>query len=143
VTRGDRPLRAHLRIARPARDLERAVRLYREGLALIELGRFADHDGFDGVMLGAPAMDYHLELTHCRSHPVEPSPTVDDLLVFYIADRSEWEAACARALAAGFAPVQPFNPYWLQRGRTFRDHDGYRVVLEQSAWESAERGEGR
>jgi catechol 2,3-dioxygenase-like lactoylglutathione lyase family enzyme len=143
VTRGDRPLQAHLRIARPVRDLERAARLYRAGLGLIELGRFADHAGFDGVMLGAPAMDYHLELTYCRSHPVEPSPTVDDQLVFYIIDRNEWEAACARVLAAGFAPVQPFNPYWQQRGGTFRDDDGYRVVLAQSAWKPADRGEAR
>ncbi|HEY2189748.1 MAG TPA: hypothetical protein VGH48_14425 [Caldimonas sp.] len=45
-------------------------------------------------------------------------------------------------VAMGFAPVQPFNPYWQQRGRTFRD-DGYRVVLEQSAWDAADRDEGR
>jgi catechol 2,3-dioxygenase-like lactoylglutathione lyase family enzyme len=127
-------LQAHLRVARPVRDLDRAVRLYREGLGLVEFGRFTDHAGFDGVMLGAPAMDYHLEFTRCRSRAVEPSPSAEDLLVFYIADRNEWETACARMLAAGFAPVQPFNPYWQQRGRTFRDDDGYRVVLEQSAW---------
>jgi catechol 2,3-dioxygenase-like lactoylglutathione lyase family enzyme len=136
-------LTAHLRIARPVRELERALRLYRKGLGLVEIGRFADHAGFDGVMLGAPAMDYHLEFTRSRLHAVEPSPSADDLLVFYIADRGEWKAACARMLAAGFTPVQPLNPYWQQRGRTFRDDDGYRTVLEQSAWAPATPGEDR
>jgi hypothetical protein len=37
-------------------------------------------------------------------------------------------------LDAGFDEVAPFNPYWQARGRTFRDHDLYHVVLERSAW---------
>ena len=127
--------RTHLRIARPVSDLERSLHLYRDGLGLREIGRFADHAGFDGAMLGLPGMDYHLEFTFCRSHPVPPSPSDEDLLVFYVADRAEWQSACGRMLAAGFTAVEPFNPYWRQRGRTFVDHDGYRVVLEQSAWD--------
>ena len=34
-----------LRIARPVRDLDLAVSLYREGLGFQELGGFRDHDG--------------------------------------------------------------------------------------------------
>jgi hypothetical protein len=37
------------------------------------------------------------------------------------------------ALAAG--PVKAFNPYWDRKGRTFADPDGYRVVLQNAAWE--------
>jgi len=37
-------------------------------------------------------------------------------------------------LAAGFAPVASFNPYWDDRGRSFEDPDGYRVVLQRAAW---------
>jgi hypothetical protein len=36
--------------------------------------------------------------------------------------------------AAGFRPVVSFNPYWERRGRTFEDHDGYRVVLQNADW---------
>lgn len=124
----------HLRIARPVRDLERAATMYVRGLGLAELGRFDDHDGFDGVMLGADGLDYHLELTRCREHPVVPEPTPEDLLVFYVPDPAEWRERCARLLAAGFVEVAPFNPYWGRLGRTFADPDGYRVVLQQADW---------
>ena len=53
---------AKLRVARPTDDLEAVARFYRDGLGFAELYRFADHDGFDGVMLGLPGAPYHLEL---------------------------------------------------------------------------------
>lgn len=42
----------HLRVARATDDLEALLRFYRDGLGLTVLGSFADHAGFDGVMLG-------------------------------------------------------------------------------------------
>lgn len=128
----------HIRIARPVRDLARAADMYRRGLGLHVLGGFEDHDGFDGVMLGAPDAGYHFELTRCRAHVVPPSPTVEDLIVFYVPSAGEWEAACARMLAAGFREVAAFNPYWDTHGRTFADDDGYRVVLARAAWPEPE-----
>jgi len=41
-------------------------------------------------------------------------------------------------LAAGFVEVKSFNPYWDKLGRTFEDHDGYRVVLQRAAWSNGE-----
>src|SRR5262249_34927744 len=46
----------HVRIARPTDQLDEVVRFYREGLGLPELGRFAGHAGYLGVMLGLPGM---------------------------------------------------------------------------------------
>lgn len=123
-----------LRIARPVSDLRRSQALYSAGLDLQVLGSFEDHEGFDGVMLGAPAAAYHFEFTQCRSHAVAPTPTVEDLAVFYMPDLAQWQAACARMEAAGFKPVMSFNPYWDVRGRSFEDFDGYRVVLQNAAW---------
>ena len=134
------PARMHLRIARPVSDLKRAVTMYRHGLGLHELGRFEQHAGFDGVILGWPGVDYHLEFTFCRTHPIGPTPTDEDLLVFYAPDHGPWTAQCARMVEAGFVEVPPFNPYWRARGRTFQDRDGYKVVLEQSAWCSRRQG---
>jgi hypothetical protein len=34
----------------------------------------------------------------------------------------------------GFEPVPSFNAYWDRNGRTFEDSDGYRVVIQQAAW---------
>jgi catechol 2,3-dioxygenase-like lactoylglutathione lyase family enzyme len=127
---------AHFRIARPVSDLPRTEMVYRRGLGLARLGHFVDHDGFDGVMLGELGGTYHFEFTYCRTHPVDPTPTPEDLLVFYVPDREEWSRRCAAMLAAGFTRVASLNPYWEKDGRTFEDHDGYRVVVECASWVS-------
>ena len=113
--------------------------MYCRGLGLCVVGRFKDHDGFDGVMLGLKGSSYHFEFTHCRTHPVVPAPTPEDLLVFYVPAAAEWQTACASMLAAGFKQVSSFNPYWETRGRTYEDPDGYRVVLQQAEWSNVEQ----
>ena len=126
----------HLRIARPVTNLARTTDMYSRGLDLRVLASFEDHHGFDGVMLGVPGAQYHFEFTHSRHHPVSPSPTVEDLAVFYIPDEAGWQTTCATMLAAGFKQVEALNPYWNVRGHTYEDPDGYRVVLERAAWTS-------
>lgn len=128
-------MKATLRIARPVSQLEERAAQYRAGLGLDEVGRFAGHDGFDGIMLAASGERWHLEFTYCHHHSVLPAPTAEDLLVFYLPDAAHWQATCHRMLAAGFLEVEAFNPYWSQKGRTFVDPDGYRVVLQQAAWD--------
>ena len=127
-------MNAHLRIARPVTDLSRAVSMYKRGLALDEVGRFADHEGFDGVMLGTRDGAYHFEFTFCRIHPVVPAPTAEDLLVFYVPQPESWASRCKAMREAGFREVVPFNPYWMRLGCTFEDADGYRVVIQQASW---------
>jgi hypothetical protein len=129
-------MKQHLRIARPVSDVEDAANMYSLGLALRILSSFRDHDGFDGVMVGSTDADYHLEFTRSRRHPIVPSPTPEDLLVFYYPLESEWRLACGRMEVAGFKPVSAFNAYWNVRGRSYQDPDGYRVVLQQAAWVS-------
>ena len=130
-------MQTQLRIARPVSSIERSVAMYSKGLDLREIGRFDDHDGFDGVMLGRPGLPYHLEFTFCRTHPVSPAPTAEDLLVFYLPESDRWRQTCGAMLLAGFVEVEPFNPYWRQLGRTFEDHDHYRVVLQCDSWRSS------
>ena len=108
--------------------------MYTRGLGLVQVGHFTDHDGIDGVMLGWEDAGYHLEFTCSRHHPVSPSPTPDDLLVFYLPVADEWTSQCAAMLAAGFREVTSLNPYWNVHGRTCEDPDGYRVVLQHAAW---------
>ncbi len=55
-------------------------------------------------------------------------------MVFYLPDADEWRTACERMTTAGFKSVLSFNPYWDERGRTFEDPDGYRIVLQRAAW---------
>lgn len=123
-----------LRIARPTDDIEALLPFYRDGLGLGVLYWFEDHDGFDGVMLGAPGAPYHFEFTRAAAHRAGRAPSQDHLVVFYLPDRGAWTAAAARMKAAGFAPVGAFNPYWDRDGLTFEDPDGYRVVLQNGGW---------
>jgi len=123
----------------PVSNLASTTAMYCRGLNLRVIGRFENHDGFDGVMLGVAGADYHFEFTHSRSHPVPPAPALEHLAVFYIPSALEWQATCTSMLAAGFKQVAPFNPYWGARGRTYEDRDGYRIVLQQEKWSNAER----
>jgi catechol 2,3-dioxygenase-like lactoylglutathione lyase family enzyme len=123
-----------LRVARPTDRLVEVVRFYQDGLGLERLDSFEDHEGFDGVMLGLPGAPYHLEFTRHHSHRAGRAPSADNLLVFYLPDAQEWRSAVDRLLAAGYASVPSFNPYWDRSGRTFEDPDGYRVVLQNAAW---------
>ncbi|MDH2065895.1 VOC family protein [Pantoea sp. GD03673] len=127
----------HLRIARPVSDLIQSMHSYCQGLGLQRIGEFSEHQGFSGVMLGAEGLAWHLEFTHCHTHPISPSPSDDDLLVLYMPHQPDWLARCSCMDDAGFRRVPSFNPYWAQRGVTFMDSDGYRVVIQQAAWPPA------
>ena len=45
---------SHMRIARPVSELDATASMYCAGLGLELLGSFTDHEGFSGIMLGAP-----------------------------------------------------------------------------------------
>lgn len=123
-----------LRVARPTDDLEGLLHFYQEGLGFEILYEFKDHDGFDGVMLGHAGAPYHFEFTRAHGHVAGRAPTPDNLLVFYFPQAADWQAAVARMRAAGYEPVAAFNPYWDRDGATFEDPDGYRIVLQRTAW---------
>jgi len=121
-----------LRIARPTSSFDAIRKFYQSGLGLDFLGEFQDHDGFDGIMLGRSKWPYHFEFTLHRSSPVKPTPTPEDLLVFYIPNKEMWEKIVEQLGNAGFTAVQSFNPYWEKLGRTFEDPDGYRIVIQNA-----------
>jgi hypothetical protein len=108
--------------------------MYMDGLGMQLLGEFKEQDGFDGVILGHPQHSWHLEFTRHQGSTVGRAPTTDNLLVFYLPDKLEWEACCRTLIGAGFLRVTSFNPYWEREGVTFEDCDGYRVVLQHSSW---------
>lgn len=121
-----------LRIARPTDHLEEISAQYINGLGFSLLGEFYDHDGFNGVIIGHDLHPYHLEFTHHLGTRVGRAPTSDNLLVFYIPQVVAWRLACEALIAAGFRPVDSYNPYWDRAGKTFEDLDGYRVVLQNT-----------
>jgi GNAT superfamily N-acetyltransferase/catechol 2,3-dioxygenase-like lactoylglutathione lyase family enzyme len=114
------------RIARPAHDLARSTRFYRDLLGLSVLGGFTGHAGYDGVFFALPGGG-ELELT---TGPAAPVPGTDeDLLVLYVSGSDELAAAGVRLTSAGVRQIPSANPYWNRWGRTFLDPDGYRLVI--------------
>ena len=125
---------AKLRVARPTNNLAALRHFYVEALGLPELYSFANHAGFDGLMVGQPQAAYHLEFTQQAGHVAPPAPTAENLLVFYLPEPDAWTAAVARMQQHGYQPVPAYNAYWDRQGLTFADPDGYRVVLQQADW---------
>jgi catechol 2,3-dioxygenase-like lactoylglutathione lyase family enzyme len=119
-----------VRRARQTGRLDEVVAFYRDGLGLPEIARFADHDGYSGVMLDLPGTGAHLEFT-ATEHVDVPTPHVEDLLVLYVGSELEVARLAARA---GVDPVPSANPYWDRVGVTITDPDGFRVVLVASSW---------
>jgi hypothetical protein len=79
----DRLAVAQVRVARPTDQLAEIEKFYSTDLGLPVLYRFEDHAGYNGVMIGLPGTDYHLEFTsHVDGSPC-PAPTTDNLLVLY------------------------------------------------------------
>lgn len=128
------PPRSVMRVARPTDNLQAISQMYTEGLGFEILAQFEGHSEFDGIVLGHKNHPYHLEFTQQQGTSVGKAPTPENLIVFYIPDSGEWEAACSRMQAVGFNQVSSYNPYWDVVGKTYEDLDGYRIVLQNREW---------
>jgi catechol 2,3-dioxygenase-like lactoylglutathione lyase family enzyme len=118
-----------MRVARPVRHLPASLRFYVEILGLNHLGGFSGHDGYDGVFVGPVESDWHIEFTSHESGLPKPSPSEEDLLVFYISE-DQLQTAGTRLKENGFELIRHENPYWADAGAVVcRDPDGYLVVL--------------
>lgn len=113
------------RVARHTDRLDEVTAFYRDRIGLPELGRFVDHDGYDGVFLDIPGTGSHLEFTTGGDHPA-PNPHPESVLVLYIESREALDAIAARVSEH---EVTPANPYWRRNGPAFADPDGYQLLL--------------
>jgi len=121
-----------IRIARPTRDMDAAVRFWRDGVGLPVQGRKSGEEtGHELAFIGWPDAAWHPELVADPDLPI--TPTDEDLLVVYVAEPLADETI-DRIVAAGGVRVRSRNAYWDDRGVTFVDPDGYRLVLTERSW---------
>ena len=118
----------NLRIARHTENLDKLVHFYQSVMGFHTLSQFLNHDGYDGVMLGIPNSDWHLEFTQSRRPPIHNFDE-DDLLVFYVHSVEEINAILKDAALQHIFPQESKNPYWLLNGKEILDPDGYRIIL--------------
>ena len=116
------------RSARHTTDLQQIIDFYCGILGLKILGDFKDHDQYDGIFIGIPGKDWHLEFTVSSEKPLHKADE-DDLLVFYAENKSEFESFRAKFKAKNRSEVEPKNPYWAAHGQTYMDPDGFRIVI--------------
>jgi catechol 2,3-dioxygenase-like lactoylglutathione lyase family enzyme len=117
-----------LRIARHTNDLEKIKSFYIDILGLELMGTFENHDNYDGVFIGKPNLDWHLEFTKSNdlaNHIFDE----DDILVFYPETILEFKALINNLLNNAFSIITSKNPYWNKNGKMFLDPDGHRIVL--------------
>ena len=127
------------RIARPTNRLKEVVQFYQDALGFRLLGEFENHEGYDGVMLGAPGQSYHLEFTQHKNKLVLPKPAKKHLLVFYFDNFEKYSQANARLRSYGVISVEPENPYWKNQSETYEDPDGWRIVLFNGVYKTEEK----
>ncbi len=116
------------RVARHTTNLNRIIDFYGRVLGLKVLADFKGHQNYDGVFLGMPGGDWHLEFTVSDTPPAH-SPDDDDLLVFYAENVAGFNIIKEKFIAEKIRPVIPRNPYWAKNGITFEDPDGFRIVI--------------
>ncbi|HEY0175378.1 MAG TPA: VOC family protein [Pedobacter sp.] len=116
------------RIARHTSGFEQILKFYIEILGLELLGKFENHNDYDGIFIGRTGMDWHLEFTRSNEEAVHIFDE-DDLLVFYPSTRNEYEEIISRFQQHGLTDIPPKNPYWAENGTTYKDPDGHLIVI--------------
>lgn len=116
------------RVARHTSDFHPILRFYIDFLGLELIGEFKNHNHYDGIFIGKPDLNWHLEFTK-SSDPAVHTSDEDDLLVFYPGTLNEYNAILSRFLENNISPITPKNPYWIQNGTTVTDPDGFNVVI--------------
>lgn len=116
------------RAARHTNNLKAITDFYTKVIGLKALGSFENHDDYNGVFLGVPGEQWHLEFTESH-HKTLRRPNEDDLLVFYLKDQETINTILENAKKVGIEQVQSQNPYWNNNGVELRDPDNFGVIL--------------
>jgi hypothetical protein len=116
------------RFARHTNNLEQLKSFYIDILGLELLGGFENHNGYDGVFIGKPNENWHLEFTKSEEI-VTFNFGEEDILVFYPNTKLEFELIHNNLVANKIMFIQAKNPYWNENGKMILDPDGYRVVI--------------
>ena len=114
------------RYARHSSNINALCAFYTEVLGLRLLGRFENHDGYDGVFIGEPGQSWHLEFTQSDS-PSTARFDEDDALVFYPPNRAAYTQI--KTMLKDRPQLHPKNPYWQKNGLCVQDPDGFYVIV--------------
>ena len=113
------------RYARHTNNLEKLKDFYILVLGLDLLGKFENHNDYNGIFLGKENENWHLEFTQTYEI-VHHSFNEDDILVFYPNSKNDYEEILGKIRNSNTNFIKPKNPYWNENGKMILDPDGFR-----------------
>ncbi len=116
------------RYARHTNNLKQLTTFYTKVLGLEVLGGFENHNNYDGVFIGKPNENWHLEFTKSDEIIVYHFGE-EDILVFYPNTKIEYEIITKNLQHHSIEILKAKNDYWNKNGIMFLDPDGYRIVI--------------
>ncbi len=116
------------RYARHTENLKPLIDFYTKIIGLEIIGSFENHSNYNGVFLGFPNLDWHIEFTE-SNEKTDHYPDKDDLIVFYLNSHEELNTIIKDAKKSGLKISQSKNPYWQENGTELKDPDGFGVIL--------------
>ena len=116
------------RIARHTNKIEEISEFYTKIIGLEILGNFKNHYNYDGIFIGKPHKDWHLEFTTTHEE-VNHQFDEDDCLVFYPESQYEYDAIIERLEINQIEIIISKNPYWNTNGISIKDPDGFVVII--------------
>lgn len=119
------------RFARHTNNLENIKSFYINVLSFELLGEFKNHAGYNGIFIGKPNLDWHLEFTVSDDEIIH-SFNEDDILVFYPETAEDYKLNIENIQKQNICFINAKNPYWDENGKMILDPDGYRIVISNS-----------
>ncbi|WP_313359616.1 VOC family protein [Empedobacter sp.] len=116
------------RVTRHTNQINEIKKFYTKVLNFEILGEFQNHNGYDGIFIGKPDLDWHLEFTTTHEN-INHHFDEDDCLVFYPTTQQKYNKLIERLEIHHIKPIKSKNPYWNENGISFLDPDGFVVIV--------------
>ena len=116
-----------LRVARHTNNLEKIEAFYLDILGFERLGGFQDHNGYEGIFIGKPDLNWHFEFTQSEEK-AQHTFDEDDIIVLYPETILEY-SVLIDSISKSVSFISSKNPYWNENGKMFLDPDGFRIIV--------------
>ena len=116
------------RCAGHTQKIESLIYFYTSVLNFEILGKFINHNGYDGVFLGIKGENWHLEFTQSDETPNSKFDE-DDALVFYPKTQKSYDEILGNLKKFEVPVLEAKNPYWRDKGICFEDCDLYKIIV--------------
>lgn len=116
------------RNARHTNNLKSITEFYTQIIGLEVLFSFENHNGYNGIFIGKPEHDWHLEFTSSETK-AEHQFDEEDILVFYPTDKKEYDEIVEKINSKNLAILKAKNPFWDDNGILIQDPDGFKVIV--------------